>query len=248
MFGRRKNIIPTPEFSLELQALMGTWITYAAYHTQASHYNHLHDENISARDFFNNKKFNSDIFSENFSMLIDLKILNIGSSKPSCEYEAVKDTILHNHHKIEKPIINYFLEMASGRIVDSENTSFEVAVNSLPLFKAFENEGYIRFENEKCYWTKNMRPIMEQMGCWRPKNYISPETKYIKKIPQSFHKALDECAARQDIISGTLILRRLPEVQSNHGMKESHKLDPRLIMRALYPRVWPEEKKPVFWN
>ncbi len=248
MFGRRKNITLPTEFSLELQALMGAWVTYAAYHEQAVHYNHLQDENISAIEFFENKEFNSDIFYENFSMLIDLKILVLGSSKPSCEYEAVKDIILHNHHNIEKPIINYFLEMASGQLVDSEYVPFKVAVKCLPLFKALENEGYIRFENEKCYWTKNIRPIMEKMGYWRPKNYISPETKYIKKIPQAYREALNECAARRDIISGTIILRRLPEVQSSHGMKESHKLDPMLIMRALFPQVWPAEKKPILWN
>ena len=248
MFGRRKNKTPAPEFSLELQALMGAWATYAAYNAQTFHYNHLQDENISAIEFFDNKEFNSDIFSEHFSMLIDLKILDLGLSKPTCKYEAVKDTILHNHHHIEKPIITYFLDMASGQIVDSENVSFEVAVKHLPLFKAFEKEGYIRFENEKCYWTKNIRPVMEQMGYWRPKNYISPEAKYIKKIPQALRKSLNECAARHDIISGAMILRRLPEVQSSHFMKESHKLDPMLIMRTLYPRVWPEEKKPIFWN
>lgn len=248
MFGRRKKITPAPEFSLKLQALMGSWATYAAYDAQTFHYNNLQDESISAIEFFENKKFNSDIFSENFSMLIDLKILDIGSSKPSCKYEAVEDTILHNLHNIEKPIIKYFLEMASGQLVDSENVSFEVATKCLPLFKIFENEGYIRFENEKCYWTKNIRPMMEKVGYWRPKNYISPETKYIKKIPQAFRKSLNECAARHDVISGTIILRRLPEVQSSHGIKESHKLDPMLIMRALYPQLWPDEKKLVLWN
>lgn len=248
MFGRRKNKKLAPEFSLELQAFMGAWATYSAYNAQVFHYNHLQDENISAIEFFENNKFNSDVFSENFSMLIDLKILDLGSSKPKCKYDDVKDTILHNLHNIEKPIINYFLEMASSLLVDSEHVSFEVAVKCLPLFKTFENEGYIRFENEKCYWTKNIRPIMEKMGYWRPKNYSSPETQYLKKIPWTVRKSLDECAARCDIISGAIILRRLPEVQSRHGMKESHKLDPMLIMRALYPQVWPEEKKPVLWN
>lgn len=248
MFGRRKNLIIPPKFSPKLQALMAEWIVYSAYREQTSYYNHINDEEISEIEFFENKAFNSDIYYETFSKLCDLKIIDVKSSKPMCKYEAVRETVFQKLHEIENSVIDYFLEMASALIVNSEKISFEVAPNCLPLFEAFEAEGYVRLEGNKYYWTSKIRSLMERKGYWRQKNYISPEAQFAKKIPKKYRNALNECAARQDIISGKIILRRLPEVQSSNGVKESHKLDPMLIMKSLYPHVWPNEKKLVVWN
>ncbi|MEP1229975.1 MAG: hypothetical protein ABJG88_04815 [Litorimonas sp.] len=183
-------------FTPKIRALMGEWLTHAAFEMPREMYNDSTGENLSLRDFFLRGAFDRDLgcmfnLTDKYGsqkiytagLLLNHKIVggaqrpeNRYDYKPLVTYDEVIDTFLENLDPENNPISPYFSYFSNGQ-TNSEDEAFTFDEGCWPLIEAMIVEDFILHKNQQYYWTEKTRPLFEYMNVGKSRELVKQRIK-----------------------------------------------------------------------
>jgi len=249
------------EFSPELRALMGEWLTFAAFHFPYDYFNDVEEKALSFREFFEQGAISFDLgcMFNNWDSFFGEKQTSVSQLlgdyeiygrteipryhvKPIVGYDDVKPRFLERQGVINRPISPYFASFMSDR-VKSEEEGFRADPGCKPLLDGFLQGGFVKRRGQLYYWTGKIRPLFEVSHTWKPVGYISPEEKLVHSFSKEYLRDLDQHVKAGGFRGGMEFLRQRDDVQKNHFVREAHKASPMRILSTIYPAKNSGKKK-----
>lgn len=246
-------MIKEPQFSTELKVLAGEWLTYCAI---SRYFRDLFEEEMYdfsefSLDLSLEEKFekcpiyvNYDaLFGDAYLFLQEMGITRARSSGidvAECRYSKIPEKIRANIHKSDYSVSYAFILIAGYHSVylrEKESDYFFIEEKCIPLFKALQQEGFCRQNDDRHYWTSKLRPYLEYKNIWKKVEIISEEEKLLSTLSDDIKAKLDLCAEAKDLISACAVLTSLTNTRLGVAKK--------LLENHMYPKIWgkSEEKQ-----
>ena len=235
-----------PNYSEELQILMGEWLAFAAI---SKYHFHMSRTGDSPKGLSDSEMFESyPIYSESHTIYGDathfLGAVGIVRSDKhydyaNCKYREIPLLIRANIKNLRWQVP--FISVADyiGYFGSSERDYFYVDEKCNPLINRLIVEGLCRRLDNRYFWTRKFRPLLESNGVWasaeQEKNENYAREQFLESMSKDLKKRLNYLAATDQLIMAVKTLSDETELSFSEAQP--------LLREYMFPKIWSRPKK-----